>query len=78
MALSYLEPVTISRKAPQPHDLEASKVTMYSDLLLMRVDIIDIPFHRVRKGHHYARSEWIDLFSLIGLSLRQCLRDVAR
>ena len=41
----------------------------------MRVGIIDIHW---RKGHHYARSEWIDLFSLIGLSLRQCLCDVAR
>ena len=75
MALSYLEPVTISREAPQPHDPEVSKVTIYSGLLLMRVGIIDIHW---RKGHHYARSEWIDLFSLIGLSLRQCLRDVAR
>ena len=63
MALSYLEPVTISQKAPQPHDPEASKVTMYSGLLLMRVGIIDIPFHWVRKGYHYA----------IGLSGMTCL-----
>ena len=68
----------LSQKAPQPHDPDVSKVTMYSGLLLMRVGIIDILFHWVRKGYHYARSEWNDLFSLISLSLRQCLCDVAR
>ena len=35
----------LSQKAPQPHDPEASKVTIYSGLLLMRVGIIDIAFH---------------------------------
>ena len=30
----------LSQKAPQPHDPEASEVTMYSVFLLMRVGII--------------------------------------
>ena len=30
----------LSQKEPQPHDPEASEVTMYSGLLLMRVGII--------------------------------------
>ena len=52
------------RKFPNPMT-QASEVTMYSLLLLVRVGIIATPFHWVRKRCHH---EWNDLFSLISLS----------